>query len=62
MSVVTEVSKRARQNRVDGKINQVSQRHGFVFAQEFADAVKHHNRVVERIADDGENSRNDLKG
>ena len=48
---------RARQRRIDRDVEQFRHRHALVAAQHFADAVVDDHRVIERIAQDGEQRR-----
>ena len=47
----------ARQHRVDRHVDDLGGRQALVFAHHLADAVEHDHRLVERIADDGEDRR-----
>ena len=48
---------RARQRLVGGEVDDLADRHLLVFAQDLADAVEDDDRVVQRIADDGQDRR-----
>ena len=52
--VVTRGQRRSRQRLVDGVVQQLRQRHLLVSSQILADAVVDDDRIVQRIADDGQ--------